>query len=49
MRQRVAFALSEIFVLSDANSDLLGNAPHGVTDYYDTLARDAFGNFRKLL
>lgn len=49
LRQRVAFALSEIFVLSDANSDLLGNAPHGVTDYYDTLARGAFGNFRKLL
>lgn len=49
LRQRVAFALSEILVVSDANSDLLGNAPHGVTDYYDTLARGAFGNFRQLL
>ncbi|WP_052756135.1 DUF1800 domain-containing protein [Lysobacter capsici] len=49
LRQRVAFALSEIFVVSDATSDLLGNAPHGMTHYYDTLARDAFGNFRTLL
>lgn len=49
LRQRVAFALSEIFVVSDATSDLLGNAPHGMTHYYDTLARDAFGNFRALL
>ncbi|WP_158549225.1 DUF1800 domain-containing protein [Lysobacter silvisoli] len=49
LRQRVAFALSEILVISDANSDLLGNAPHGVTDYYDTLARGAFGNYRDLL
>lgn len=49
LRQRVAFALSEILVVSDATSDLLGNTPHGVTDYYDTLARGAFGNFRTLL
>jgi uncharacterized protein (DUF1800 family) len=49
LRQRVAFALSEIFVVSDAASDLLGNAPHGMTDYYDTLARGAFGNYRTLL
>lgn len=49
LRQRVAFALSEIFVVSDATSDNLGNAPHGVTHYYDTLARGAFGNFRQLL
>lgn len=49
LRQRVAFALSEIFVVSDATSDLLGNTPHGMTHYYDTLARDAFGNFRTLL
>lgn len=49
LRQRVAFALSEIFVVSDATSDKLGNAPHGMTHYYDTLARDAFGNYRQLL
>lgn len=49
LRQRVAFALSEIFVVSDATSDSLGGAPQGMTDYYDTLARGAFGNFRDLL
>ncbi|WP_242110707.1 DUF1800 domain-containing protein [Luteimonas aquatica] len=49
LRQRVAFALSEILVVSDAASDQLGNAPHGMTDFYDTLARDAFGNYRTLL
>jgi len=49
LRQRVAFALSEIMVVSDANSDKISNAPLGVTDYYDTLARGAFGNYRDLL
>ncbi|MGO1069192.1 DUF1800 domain-containing protein [Lysobacter sp. CA199] len=49
LRQRVAFALSEIMVASDATSDPLGNAPHGMTHYYDTLARDALGNYRTLL
>ncbi len=49
LRQRVAFAMSEIFVVSDASSDKLGNAPHGMTHYYDTLARGAFGNFRQLI
>ena len=49
LRQRVAFALSEIFVVSDATSDSLGGAPQGMTDYYDTLTRGAFGNFRDLL
>lgn len=49
LRQRVAFALSEIFVVSDATSDSLGGAREGMTDYYDTLARGAFGNFRDML
>ncbi len=49
LRQRVAFALSEIFVVSDATSDLLGGQVRGMTHYYDTLARDAFGNYRQLL
>ena len=49
LRQRVAFALSEIMVISDGASDKLGNTPLGVTDYYDTLARGAFGNYRDLL
>lgn len=46
LRQRVAFALSEIMVVSDVS---LNNLPYAVSDYYDMLARDAFGDFRKLI
>jgi uncharacterized protein (DUF1800 family) len=48
LRQRVAFALSEILVTSDKNAALLFQ-PYALADYYDTLARGAFGNFRSLL
>ena len=48
LRQRVAFALSEIFVVSDQNGDL-ANEPFGLAGYYDLLLNDAFGNFRQLL
>lgn len=48
LRQRVAFALSELFVVSDQN-DLLWNQTAGLANYYDTLLRDSFGNFRQLL
>jgi uncharacterized protein (DUF1800 family) len=48
LRQRVALALSEIFVVSDASS-ALGNAPDGLASYMDLLERDAFGNYRQLL
>jgi uncharacterized protein (DUF1800 family)/uncharacterized protein (DUF1501 family) len=44
----VAFALSEIFVVSDVASQL-AQQPDGLADYYDMLANDAFGNFRTLL
>ncbi len=47
LRQRVAFALSEIFVVSSRGP--LSNAPDGLADYYDMLVRGAFGNFRDLL
>lgn len=47
LRQRVAFALSEIFVISDVGT-LNGNA-RAQTDYYDVLLDSAFGNFRDLL
>jgi uncharacterized protein (DUF1800 family) len=46
LRQRMAFALSEIMVVSQVS---LNNYPYGVADYYDMLARDAFGNFRTLI
>ena len=48
LRQRLAFALSQIFVISD-NDYSLGNAQYGVTNYYDMLAENAFGNYRELL
>ncbi len=48
IRQRVAFALSEIFVAS-ANGNDIYNYPDGVATYWDLLAKDAFGNFRQLL
>lgn len=48
LRQRMAFALSQLFVVSDLDF-ALGNAQYGVTNYYDMLARGAFGNFRTLL
>ena len=48
LRQRVAFALSEIFVVSDVASSL-AQQPEALANYYDTLANDAFGNFRQLL
>lgn len=48
LRQRVAFALSEIFVISDVNGTV-GNWQDGAANYYDVLAKDALGNFRTLL
>lgn len=48
LRQRVAFALSEIMVVS-INSANLGDQPAGMSNYMDVLARDAFGNYRQLL
>ncbi len=48
LRQRTAFALSEIFVISFQNSNL-PFFPRGVASYYDMLGKHAFGNFRDLL
>ncbi|MEO6688292.1 MAG: DUF1800 family protein [Dokdonella sp.] len=48
LRQRVAFALSEIFVVS-SNSGALRDETWGLADYYDLLAADAFVNYRQLL
>jgi uncharacterized protein (DUF1800 family) len=47
LRQRVAFALSEIFVVSDVAFDQ--NHTEGLANYYDLLGNGAFGNFRALL
>ena len=48
LRQRVAFALSEIFVVSHIGSSL-NNQPWSLGSYYDVLAQNAFGNFRELM
>jgi uncharacterized protein (DUF1800 family) len=48
LRQRVAFALSEIFVVSFVDSSL-NVRPLGVATFYDMLAKNAFGNYRTLL
>ncbi|MGE0621987.1 MAG: DUF1800 family protein [Pseudomonadales bacterium] len=48
LRQLVAYALSQIFVVSD-NVDTLFINPLALSSYYDTLLTHAFGNFRDLL
>lgn len=48
LRQRVAFALSQIFVISDQNGALEAN-PMAIAHFYDLLAEHAFGNYRDLL
>ena len=45
LRQRVAFALSHIFVVSGIDI----NEAYGMAGYQNILLRDAFGNFRTLL
>ncbi len=48
LRQRVAFAYSEIFVVSKIE-DAIANQTPGLATYHDMLANDAFVNFRQLL
>lgn len=48
LRQRVGFALSEIFVIGQT-TDALEDHNWGIATYYDVLLRNAFGNFRDLL
>ena len=47
LRQRVAFALSQILVVS-SNSGV-GDEQFGLANYYDILLRHSFGNYRDLL
>lgn len=48
LRQRVAFALSQIFVVS-LGDGAVAQYPRGVAGYLDMLGENAFGNFRKLI
>ena len=47
LRQRVAFALSEVFVVSRYGT--LYDRPQSLLNYYDVLNYGAFGNFRDLI
>ncbi len=48
LRQRTAWALSQIFVVSDVNGAISGDIIQ-MTEYWDLLARGAFGTYRMLL
>lgn len=47
LRQRMAFALSQILVVSDQST--LAGQPRALAYYYDILSRNALGNYRTLL
>ncbi len=48
LRQRMGFALSELFVVSDT-VDGLSQQDQGMASYYDMLLNGSFGNFRDVL
>jgi uncharacterized protein (DUF1800 family) len=48
LRQRTAFALSQLFVISMIDGNVLAY-PQGMASYMDMLGRNAFGNYRQLL
>jgi uncharacterized protein (DUF1800 family) len=48
LRQRVGFALSQIFVISD-RMERLGVEPEGMAAFYDMLLQHSFGNFADML
>ncbi len=47
LRNRIALALSEIFVISEVGA--LNGQPLALANYYDMLLDNAFGNFRDLM
>jgi len=49
LRQRVEYALSELFVVSSEANFGIQSMPRGEANYLDLLGADAFGNFRTLL
>ena len=49
LRQRMAFALSEILVASDFGENELFDHPEGMGYYQDLMVKHAFGNYRDLL
>ncbi|MEM7208185.1 MAG: DUF1800 family protein [Pseudomonadota bacterium] len=49
LRQRMAYALSQILVVSNGGGELLTDVPEAVGYYMDVLTRNAFGNYRDLM
>jgi len=49
LRQRMQFALSQIFVVTLENETLRFGSPRGTTNYYDILGVNAFKNWRDLI
>jgi hypothetical protein len=49
LRQRVAWALSQIYVISEATSGTVYMETEVYTAYYDIFVRNAFGNVRDIL
>lgn len=49
LRQRMAFALSQILVVSGQGSDVLRGSPEAAGAYYEILQNQAFGNYADLL
>ena len=48
LKQRLAFVLSQIFVIS-SRSDVISEHAHGMASYHDMLLKHITGNFRDLL
>ena len=49
LRQRMAFALSQILVVSGQGSDVVRGSPEAASAYYEILQNQAFGNYADLL
>ena len=49
LRLRMAFALSQILVVSDTGGEILFDYPQSMVAYQDLLRAQAFGNYRDLL
>ena len=49
LRQKVAFALSQIFVVSPYFNPAISDEGRAVASYYDVLYLNAFGNYRDIL
>jgi len=49
LRLRMAFALSQILVVSDTGGEILFDVPESMVGYQDILRAHAFGNYRDLL